>query len=149
MSRGSGQPQPLPPTPCGSPCGSEGGVGKGVPQQPQWFTWSAQRGIKDTNSIAPHPFYHGALVPLLHTRSQCLIIEYWTLPRRDQPQDNKSLDWLQDDRVALSHHSMRVELPDRRRKPHGKLWRHWKREDGIGGEGGGGYTIGGGEGLQP
>ena len=54
--------------------------------------------------------------------------------------------WLQDDRVALSHHSMRVELLDRRRQPHGKLWRHWKREDGRvkdGGGEGGGYSIGG------
>ena len=85
-------------------------MGKGGPQQPQWFTWSAQMDTQDTNSIAPHPFYYGALMPLLHTRKQ--------------------LDWLQDDRVALSNHSMSVELPDRRRKPHGKLWRHWKREDG-------------------
>ena len=46
------------------------------------------------------------------------------------------MDWLQDDRVALSQYSMSVELPDRRRKPHGKLWRHWKK-GGWKGEGGG------------
>ena len=53
--------------------------------------------------------------------------------------------WLQDDRVALHHHSMRVELPDRSRKPRGKLWRHRKREDGRVKEGEG-YPIRGGEG---
>ena len=56
MSRGSGQAQALPPPPMGippPPCGSGGGVGKGGPQQPPWFTWSAQRGLQDTNSIAP------------------------------------------------------------------------------------------------
>ena len=111
---------PRPPNEDIPPCGSGGGVGKGGPQQPQWFTWSAQMDTQDTNSIAPHPFYYGALMPLLHTRKQ--------------------LDWLQDDRVALSNHSMSVELPDRRRKPHGKLeLETLEREDGRVREGGGGY----------